>query len=148
LRFLSSLALPRSASRPSIAFRPYKTRLAGALDDYAHLAERYRDALDGLGGFSAAQIDESREVAAELRGRPAQVMVLSAEARQALDRRNKLAAVLLDRMSLVRAAARFVFRSAPEIVREATSTYERRKRAASRRAKSKPVETQPAAPVG
>jgi hypothetical protein len=86
-------------------------------------------------------------VAAELRKRPTQVIALSAEARKALELRNKVTSVLLERMNLVRAAAKFVFRGNPEIVREATSAYGRRRRAAARRAK-KPVEAQPAAPVG
>ena len=121
--------------------------LASALDDYAMLADQYRDALDGLGGFSAADIDEAQEVAAALRARPAQVVAVSEEARKALELRNKLAGLLLDRMNLVRAAARFVFRRRPEIVREATSAYERRKRAANRRAKKK-GEEQPSADAG
>jgi hypothetical protein len=41
---------------------------------------------------------------------------------------------LTKRVSRVRAAARFVFRNDPGIVRQVTSEYERRKRAARRRA--------------
>jgi hypothetical protein len=109
--------------------------LAGALEDYAALADRYRKDLDGLGGFSAAHIDEAIALASELRGRPVHTATLSDEARQALDLRNKLAGLLLERMNLVRAAARFVFRGKPQIIRDATSAYERRRRAAARRAK-------------
>jgi hypothetical protein len=127
--------------------------LASALDDYAHLAEKYRESLDGLGGFQAAYLDEGVAVAAELRGRPAQAEAMSAKAREALALRNKLAALLLDRMSLVRAAARFIFRAQPEIVREVTSAYERRKRAVARRNKEQPARPEaapvpPAPPVG
>jgi len=120
--------------------------LASALDDYAHLAERHREALDGLGGFEAASLDEARALAAELRARPAQAEALSDQAREALLLRNKLAALLVERMGLVRSAARFVFRKQPDIVREVTSAYERRKRAAARRGKDKeaPAETAPA----
>jgi hypothetical protein len=41
-------------------------------------------------------------------------------------------------VSLVRGAARFVFRAHPEIAREVGSAYERRRRGAARRAK-KPI---------
>ncbi|WP_438027568.1 hypothetical protein [Sorangium sp. So ce233] len=112
--------------------------LASALDDYALLGEKHRDALDGLGGFKAEYLDEARAVAAELRSRPAQAEAISRQAQEALLLRNKLAALLVERMGLVRSAARFVFRSQPEIVREVTSAYERRKRAAARRAKAQP----------
>lgn len=43
--------------------------------------------------------------------------------------------LLVDRVSLVRRTAQHVFRKQPEIVRQATSVYERRRRAAARRAK-------------
>ncbi|XXY52787.1 hypothetical protein WME91_16800 [Sorangium sp. So ce269] len=111
--------------------------LASALDDYAHLAEPHRDELQGLGGFESGHIDEAHAIAAALRDRPASALALAGPARSAIDLRNRLAGMLLDRMSAVRAAARFVFRNHPEIAREATSAYERRKRAAARRAKAK-----------
>jgi hypothetical protein len=44
-------------------------------------------------------------------------------------------------MQQVRAAARFVFRQKPKLVREVTSAYERRKRRASRRAKEEELST-------
>ncbi len=121
--------------------------LASALDDYAHLADRYRQELDGLGGFEAALIDEAGELAAALRERPAQPEVSSSKTRDALALRNKLAGYLLAQMGLVRAAARFVFRNQPEIVREATSAYERRKRATTRRSKEAPAPAPKAAPA-
>jgi hypothetical protein len=111
--------------------------LASALDDYAALAEPHRDALDGLGGFDAAYIDEARVVAKALREKPSTPVVMTPEAKRAIALRNKVATLLWDRMSIVRAAARFVFRGQPEIVREATSAYERRRRAVARRAKAK-----------
>ncbi|WP_437289241.1 hypothetical protein [Sorangium sp. So ce406] len=112
--------------------------LASALDDYALLGEKHRGALDGLGGFQAGYLDEARAVAAELRRLPAQAEAISRQAQEALLLRNKLAALLIERMGLVRSAARFVFRGQPEIVREVTSAYDRRKRAAARRAKAQP----------
>ncbi|WP_437984739.1 hypothetical protein [Sorangium sp. So ce117] len=98
----------------------------------------------------AAHLDEARAVAAELRSRPAQAEAISGQAQDALLLRNKLATLLVERMGLVRNAARFVFRGQPEIVHEVTSAYERRKRAAARRAKataaSSPATPAPAAP--
>ena len=111
--------------------------LASALDDYAALAEPHRAALDGLGGFEASYVDEAREVAKALREQPSTPAPMSDEAKAAVAMRNKMMTLLWARMSAVRAAARFVFRDRPEIVREATSAYERRRRAASRRAKAK-----------
>ncbi|WP_437962638.1 hypothetical protein WME76_46240 (plasmid) [Sorangium sp. So ce119] len=121
--------------------------LASALDDYALLGEKHRDALDGLGGFKAEHLDEARAVAAELRSRPAQAEAISRQAQEALQLRNKLAALLVERMGLVRSAARFVFRGQPEIAREVTSAYERRKRAAARRAKAQPGPAAPPSPA-
>jgi hypothetical protein len=46
-------------------------------------------------------------------------------------------------MSAVRAAARFVYRGQPEIIREATSEYERLRRASGKRAKAKQATTPP-----
>lgn len=50
-------------------------------------------------------------------------------------------------MERVRAAARFVFRDEPEIVREATSAYDRKKRA-DRRAAAEANEPEPVVEVG
>jgi hypothetical protein len=110
--------------------------LASALDDYAALAEPHRAALDGLGGFDAAHIDEARKVAAALRDAPQTAIALSPAARDAIKLRNQMVSLLWERMSAVRAAAKFVYRGEPKILRESSSAYERRKRAASRRAKA------------
>ncbi len=107
--------------------------LAFALEDYSRLAEPYREAIDGIGGFDAALVDEAREIAAALRAH-ALPSPPSPETAAALALRGKLITLLLARMELVRAAARFVFRDDPEILREATSAYEPRVRAAARRA--------------
>jgi hypothetical protein len=108
--------------------------LAAELDDYAALGEAYRSEIGGLGGFDPKLLDEANEVADALRERPATPAALTGEAARALDLRNRLAILLAAKMSAVRAAARFVFRHHPAIVREATSAYERRRRAAARRA--------------
>jgi hypothetical protein len=120
--------------------------LAGALIDYAALAQQHRGDLDGLGGFDAAYIDAARKVAEELRRRPARAAVVSQAMREARILRNKLITLLIERMSAVRAAARFVYRDRPDLVREVTSAYERERRAAPRRNK-RPAEEQPASSV-
>ena len=111
--------------------------LAGQLDDYATLAFHYRDEMAGVGGFDPKLIDEARTLAGEIRTRPTRDVPLSAKARAALALRNKVLTLLLSRMALVRSAARFVFRARPEIVREVTSAYERKRRAAARRVAAK-----------
>lgn len=107
--------------------------LALALNDYAALAQEYRDDIDGAGGFSASYIDEAMDLAIVLREKPER----SVELNDPLVLRNKLITLLMQKMNAVRAAARFVYRDRPEIVREATSTYERRRRSVSRQAKKK-----------
>lgn len=106
---------------------------AAELDDYANLANAYRKEVGGLGGFDVKLIDEAKAVAEQLRNRPAAPVMKTEDAARALALRNRLATLLSIRMGFVRGAARFVFRNHPDIVREATSAYERRKRAATRR---------------
>jgi len=111
--------------------------LASELEDYAALASQHRKDIAGLGGFDAGHIDRARVVAEDVRNRPATPTVLTDEAQQALALRNRLCTLLHDRMSTVRGATRFVFRGYPDVIREATSTYERRRRAAARRKAAK-----------
>lgn len=112
--------------------------LAAALFDYAEMAARVGDKLLGLGGFSAALIDEARTLGTRLREQSAgsaRVEAKPAE-REALELRNRLATMLSERMARVRAAARFAFRRQPELVKEVGSAYGRRRRALSRRRKA------------
>ncbi len=106
--------------------------LASALDDYAALAAPPPKRWTVSAG-STRLVKEAAALATELRARPASPAQLAPAARAALDLRNRVISLLWDRMSLVRSAARFVFRTNPEIAREATSAYERRRRAANRR---------------
>ncbi|MEO7329042.1 MAG: hypothetical protein ABI193_10715 [Minicystis sp.] len=122
--------------------------LASALDDYATLCKPHEAEMDGLGGFEVAYIAEANALAAELRGRPAQATPMSEQARAAITLRNRMVTLLWERMSTVRGAARFVFRKQPDLVREATSAYERRRRAASRRAQGKKDTGAPATAPG
>ena len=126
---------------------PESTDAAAAeLESYADLANEYRKEIDGVGGFDAAYIDEAKALAAELRNRPAVPQAKSDEAIQALALRNRLATLLQTRLGLVRGAARFVFRNHPDLVRLATSAYERRRRAAARRKAPKKDAQPPAEP--
>jgi hypothetical protein len=107
--------------------------LAQALHDYATIAKPLVSRMAAVGGFNPELVDEAFRLASELgevRQTPAPASAKSEEARRV---RNGLALLLQDRVALVRAAARFVFRRHPEVVREATSAYERRRRAESRR---------------
>lgn len=120
--------------------------LAAELADYAALAEPHRAVLDGLGGFSAASLDEAKAVVPALRARGAVEMDRAASA-AAVDLRNRILTLLADRVSEVRSAARFVFRNHPEIARLATSAYERRRRAAARRSAAEDAAAPAAAPA-
>ena len=105
--------------------------LAAALEDLAQFAAGYRAAIAGVGGFDPRQIDEALVLAHALRER-ALAPRRSPQAREALGLRNKLVALLRDRIATVRAAARFVFREHPAIIREVTSAHERKRRKRTR----------------
>ncbi len=108
--------------------------LAMTLDLHAERAHRNRALLAGLGTFDVALIEEARTLAAQLRDRlPSRRM--GTEALHAQDLRVRIAALLAERVREVRAAAQLVFRDHPKIAREATSGYERQRRAKSRKAK-------------
>jgi hypothetical protein len=108
--------------------------IAAALFDFTALAEIHRDAIAGLGGFDAALLDEAPHLALALRERsagPASMEPHLAE-QQALELRNRLGTLLYQRMQQIRQAARFVFRGHTALIREVTSAYARRQRAAHR----------------
>ncbi|MBI3071527.1 MAG: hypothetical protein HYY84_05295 [Deltaproteobacteria bacterium] len=107
--------------------------LAQALHDYATLARGLERRMEGVGGFDKKLIDEALRIADELGEVRATPAPAPQSTRDALRVRNGLASLLYDRVSLVRAAARFVFRNHPQIAREVTSPYQRRRRAEARR---------------
>lgn len=107
--------------------------LAAELSDYAALARQESAGLQGLGGFELTLIDEAENLARQLRERPT-TPVSPETTRKALDLRNRIGTLLVEHMAQVRAAARFVFRNFPEIAREASSAFERRRRNARRSA--------------
>jgi hypothetical protein len=124
--------------------------LAAALDDYSGLAEVHRQKLEGLGGFDTRLIDEAKELAKQLRERSADKLTNASTIaqKQALDLRNRLATLLYRRINTVRAATRFVFRNNPDIVRKATSTYQRSKTSRYRRANAQEKASEPSKTVG
>lgn len=119
--------------------------LAAELSDFAALARQEAAGLDGLGGFEMSLVDEAESLARQLRERPT-TPTSPENTRRALDTRNRIATLLVDRMSQARAAARFVFRNHPEIAREASSAFERRRRHA-RKVNASKTKTNPAADV-
>ncbi len=108
-----------------------------ALSSYAELAESLKERLVEVDeDFDSALIQEAKALAATLSVASAQVVSKAAEEATAL--RNGFLTPLMNRVGMVRSAARRVFQANPEVLREATSTYERRKRAARRAAKATP----------
>lgn len=103
---------------------------------YAMLAGENRQALDGLGGFDVALIDEAMALAEGMVTPSGPAIPLSELPSGVLELRQRLARLLADRMTTVRGAARFVFRRSPAIIREATSPYERRRAVTARQARA------------
>ena len=108
--------------------------MASELADYVGLAFEVKDTLAKIGVFDIALVEEARVLVASLRERSATRM-RGATSKSALliEHRNRLAAVLSQRMARVRGAARYVYRHHPDIVKQVTSAYQRRRRAAARR---------------
>ena len=105
------------------------------LHEFGTFANVHRAELDGLGGFDVRLIDEALALSAALRALSPRVPAHELPGAR-MDLRNRLAALLAGRVASIRSAARFVFRGSPDIVREATSVYERRRAVAARRAKA------------
>ena len=114
--------------------------LAAALSDYAGLAE-HRARLDRLGAFDVALIDEAGVLVSQLRDQSAKKVAVSPdEQQQALELRNRLAALLYERMQLVRSAARYVYRHDASRIRRVTSAYQRQRIARYRKQRQQEIE--------
>lgn len=108
--------------------------LASELSDYLGLAIELGEELAAVEAFDPDLIDEAKQLVLALRERSAvRVRGKGTEASSFLSQRNQYAAILIQRMNRVRAAARYVFRHHDEIVKQVTSAYQRRRRAAARR---------------
>jgi hypothetical protein len=107
--------------------------LAQSLRDYAALAQELESRLrEADSEFDPRLIGEARELADRLleeRG-PKQ----SDDTAAAMRTRNGMLTLLFDRVTAVRKTAAHIFRAHPDILREVTSAFERRRRMAARRA--------------
>ncbi len=109
-----------------------------ALSDYAALAESLKARLvEADEAFDVAHIAEARALGVKLAAAPAAPPPAAEAVKSAVLARNGMLTLLNGKVALVRKAAAHVFRGFPETYREVTSTYERRRRAATRRAKVK-----------
>jgi hypothetical protein len=109
--------------------------LAAALCDYAELAERQSAKLHVVAGFDRGLVREARALAAALREHHAEASAHT-DRRKWREARDRLVLVLGDRVAEVRLAARYLFRHHPELLRRATSAYERNRKR-KRKAKAK-----------
>lgn len=130
-----SLANIRRAHKADSASR---SALAQALHDYASLAQRLQEDLNGLGGFDLAFIAEALRLADTVSGAQRDGRMTPPKVAAARLLRDQVASLLQEKMGLVRAAARFVFRGQAEIIRQVTSDYERALRGQRREKKSLP----------
>ncbi len=120
--------------------------LAQSLNDYATLADTLRDRLVEVDtSFDPAWIDEARKLAKALSTSASKPAASAKEIADATALRNRLLTLMQQRVASVRKAARRVFRKQPELIRQVTSAYERRRRA-ERRAKQASEATAPATP--
>jgi hypothetical protein len=112
--------------------------MAAALDAYWKMARDHREALATLGVFNVALIDEALALAGTLRDRSGEALLQddTSGVTRLLDERNRLLALLLDRVQRVRRAARYVFRAHPKIAKSFASGYERARRHTLRRRKA------------
>ncbi len=111
--------------------------LAQALRDYGTFAKSLQDRLvENDTDFNPAWIDEALALADELSRHPPPAGATTSPAGvSATKLRNQMLVLLMNRVAAVRKAAKHVFRGFPAIIQECTSTYERRRRTAARRAK-------------
>lgn len=108
--------------------------LSRALSDFAKLGVAWKSALIEFGGFDLSYLDEATDIAARLETLEHTYAPDTKEAREAVAQRDQLSNLLLQRLRLVRAAARFVFRHHSDIVRKFGSQYTHRLHTARRRA--------------
>lgn len=106
------------------------------LDEVVGLARQHIDLMKTVPLFDEAWLEQGEQAAKELRSLPP-ARYSTPEAKEKIGRRNQIFSVIAGKVREIRAAARLVFRSRPDIYRQFTSAYERRRRAALLRAKAK-----------
>jgi hypothetical protein len=116
--------------------------LASALEAHAALAEKHLAELARLGDWAPDLPERARRLAVSLR-QPRRDVGADQAWRAKLRVRDALVTLLMDRMRAVRATARFVFRLHPQIVKKATSDYERKRKRKRKRKAAVPTLTTP-----
>jgi hypothetical protein len=118
-----------------------RATLIQSLHDFSTIASGIKDRLADLEDFEPALIDEAQALAAKLGasgapqpGRPANPDV---------DLRNRLLTLLDRQVSSVRLASAWVFRNHPQVIRQVSSAYQRRRRMAARQRSREPPAPQP-----
>ncbi|WP_437281065.1 hypothetical protein WME90_11040 [Sorangium sp. So ce375] len=112
--------------------------LSQALRDYAGLAASLEDRLvEADEEFDVRLIAEARKLAEDLQRRALETIPDGDTSAAVAAIRNQLLHLMIERVGAIRKTAAHVFRRHPEIVREVTSAYERRRRAAARREKAR-----------
>ncbi|WP_437929255.1 hypothetical protein WMF37_08290 [Sorangium sp. So ce291] len=112
--------------------------LSQALRDYAGLAESLKDRLvEADEAFDVRLIAEARKLAEDLQRRALAAAPEAGASAAATTTRNQLLHLMVARVGAIRKTAAHVFRRHPEVAREVTSAYERRRRAAARREKAR-----------
>jgi hypothetical protein len=102
--------------------------LAAALYDYAELAERQGGKLRAIASYDPGLVGEARALADALREHHAGATAYT-DRKKWREARDRLVLVLDDRVTEVRLAARYLFRHHPALLRQATSAYERKRKA-------------------
>ncbi|AUX21505.1 hypothetical protein SOCEGT47_019910 [Sorangium cellulosum] len=112
--------------------------LSQALRDYAGLAESLKDRLlEADEEFDVRLLVEARKLADALQRRAIETAPERGASAAATTIRNQMLHLMTGRVAAIRKTAAHVFRRHPEIVREVTSAYERRRRVAARREKAR-----------
>lgn len=118
--------------------------LAQSLRNYAALAQSLKERLIAIDSeFDPKLIKQALALADQLVASPAAAAAPDA-IEQARATRNRMLHLLVRKVGIVRSTAAHAFRKHPEIVREATSAYERRRRSLARKA----AQEKAAAPTG
>jgi hypothetical protein len=105
------------------------TSLSQMLSDYASLAASLKDRIAKTDTeFDLSLIDEAIQLAALLTEKVKLDASRTEEAPKAILLRNQLLTLLTNRVGLTRKTAAYVFSQHPNIIREVTSDYERRRR--------------------
>lgn len=106
--------------------------LGAQLADYAALASKLRPRLSVLVGFKMSLIDDAHHLARELR-QLCHNAAASENTARALNLRNRIATLLVDRMVLVRTVATSVYRNHSAIAQLAASHFDLRQRPSAQR---------------